>query len=71
MGLFLLFLASVFIGASGSVMDLSVDITSAVNEVVRTARGKGLEISRREAVKSGLAMTAPFTAIIAGTVLVE
>lgn len=30
-----IFMASVFIGASGSVMDLSVDITSAVSEVVR------------------------------------
>ncbi len=51
-----IFMASVFIGASGSVMDLSVDITSAVSEVVKTARGKGLEISRREAVRSGLAV---------------
>ncbi len=29
-----IFMASIFIGASGAVMDLSVDITSAVNEVV-------------------------------------
>ena len=51
-----IFMASVFIGASGSVMDLSVDITSAVNEVVKTAGEKGIKISRREAVKSGIAV---------------
>ena len=51
-----IFMASVFIGASGSVMDLSVDITSAVKEVVKSAKGKGIEISRKEAVRSGLAV---------------
>lgn len=51
-----IFMASVFIGASGSVMDLSVDITSAVNEVVKSAKGKGIEITRKEAVRSGLAV---------------
>lgn len=51
-----IFMASVFIGASGSVMDLSVDITSAVNEVVKTAARKRIYISRREAVLSGLAV---------------
>lgn len=51
-----IFMASVFIGASGSVMDLSVDITSAVNEVVKSVKGKGIEISRKEAVRSGLAV---------------
>lgn len=47
-----IFMASVCVGASGSVMDLSVDITSAVNEVVRNCPG----ISRKNAVKSGLAV---------------
>ena len=51
-----IFMASVFIGASGSVMDLSVDITSAVNEVVTTARKKGVPVNKREAVKSGMAV---------------
>ena len=51
-----IFMASVFIGASGSVMDLSVDITSAVNEVVTTARKKGVPVTKREAVKSGMAV---------------
>jgi len=45
-----IFTASIFIGASGAVMDLSVDITSAVNEVVT----KRPDISRREAVLSGM-----------------
>lgn len=51
-----IFMASVFIGASGSVMDLSVDITSAVNEVVRTGRAKGIQVTKGEAVRSGLAV---------------
>lgn len=51
-----IFMASVFIGASGSVMDLSVDITSAVNEVITTARKKGVPVTKREAVKSGMAV---------------
>ena len=45
-----IFMASVCIGASGSVMDLSVDITSAVSEVVRNCPA----ISKKEAIKSGL-----------------
>lgn len=45
-----IFMASVCVGASGSVMDLSVDITSAVNEVVKNCP----EISRKNAIKSGL-----------------
>ncbi len=45
-----IFMASVCVGASGSVMDLSVDITSAVNEVVANAP----HISRIKAIKSGI-----------------
>ena len=45
-----IFMASICVGASGSVMDLSVDITSAVSEVVRNCP----DISRKEAIKSGL-----------------
>ncbi len=45
-----LFIASIFIGASGAVMDLAVDITSAVNEVV----DKKPDISAVEAIKSGM-----------------
>ena len=45
-----IFMASIFIGASGAVMDLSVDITSAVYEVVE----KRPDISRWEAARSGM-----------------
>lgn len=45
-----IFMASIFIGASGAVMDLSVDITSAVKEVV----DKKSDITRAEAIKSGM-----------------
>ena len=45
-----IFMASIFIGASGAVMDLSVDITSAVAEVV----AKKPDISAWEAVRSGM-----------------
>lgn len=45
-----IFMASIFIGSSGAVMDLAVDITSAVREVV----DKKPDISRWEAVKSGI-----------------
>ena len=45
-----IFMASIFIGASGAVMDLSVDITSAVAEVVE----KKPDISAWEAMRSGM-----------------
>lgn len=45
-----IFMASIFIGSSGAVMDLAVDITSAVKEVVE----KKPDISRLEAIKSGM-----------------
>ena len=45
-----IFMASVFIGASGAIMDLSVDITSAVHEVVE----KRPDLDWREAARSGL-----------------
>ena len=45
-----IFMSSIFIGASGAMMDLSVDITSAVYEVIE----KKPDISAREAVKSGM-----------------
>lgn len=45
-----IFMASIFIGASGAVMDLAVDITSAVCEVVE----KKPDISWREAAMSGI-----------------
>lgn len=45
-----IFMASIFIGASGAVMDLSVDITSAVHEVVE----KRPDLGWLEATKSGI-----------------
>lgn len=45
-----IFMASIFIGSSGAVMDLAVDITSAIREVV----DKKPDISRWEAAKSGM-----------------
>ena len=45
-----IFMASIFIGASGALMDFSVDITSAVHEVVE----KRPDIGWKEAVRSGM-----------------
>lgn len=45
-----IFMSSIFIGASGAMMDLAVDITSAVNEVV----GKKPEMGWKEAFVSGM-----------------
>lgn len=45
-----IFMASIFIGSSGAMMDLAVDITSAVDEVIR----KRPDITPWEAVKSGI-----------------
>ena len=45
-----IYMASIFRGASGAVMDLSVDFTSAIHEVVE----KRPDLSWREAVRSGL-----------------
>ncbi len=45
-----IFMASIFLGSSGAVIDLSVDITSAIKEVV----DKRPDIGRWEAVRSGL-----------------
>lgn len=45
-----IFIAGIFIASSGAVMDLAVDITSAVYEIIQ----KRPDISKREAIKSGL-----------------
>lgn len=45
-----IFKASIFIGASGAMMDLAVDVTSAVHEIVQ----KRPDISKLEAIGSGL-----------------
>lgn len=45
-----IFMSGIFIGASGAMMDLSVDITSAVNEVIEKKPGIGW----KEAAQSGM-----------------
>lgn len=45
-----IFMASIFIGASGAMMDLAVDITSAVDEVIK----KKPDMDWKEACKSGM-----------------
>lgn len=45
-----IFIASIFIASSGAVMDVAVDITSAINEIV----AKKPDITKIEAIKSGL-----------------
>ena len=45
-----IFMAAIFLGSSGAMMDLAVDITSAVHEVVE----KRPDIGRWEAVRSGM-----------------
>lgn len=45
-----IFIASIFIASSGAVMDVAVDITSAVAEVIY----KKPDITKKEAVKSGI-----------------
>lgn len=45
-----IFMAGIFIGSSGAMMDLAVDITSAVYEVVRQCPG----ITKAQAVRSGM-----------------
>ncbi|MBO5451896.1 MAG: YibE/F family protein [Lachnospiraceae bacterium] len=47
-----IFVASIFLGSSGAVMDLSVDICSAVYEVIE----KRPDISAKEAISSGFAI---------------
>lgn len=47
-----IFMASIFLGSSGAVMDLSVDICSSVYEVVQ----KKPDISKWEAIRSGFAV---------------
>ena len=60
-----IFMSSIFIGASGAMMDLSVDITSAVSEVVL----KKPDISRRDAILSGITVGRAAMATMTSTLL--
>ena len=60
-----IFMASIFIGSSGAVMDVAVDITSAVGEVV----DKKPDIGVREAIKSGFTVGRAVMGTITTTLL--
>ncbi|MGL5259845.1 MAG: YibE/F family protein [Lachnospiraceae bacterium] len=45
-----IFMSSIFIGASGALMDIAVDITSSVHEVVQAKP----DISKKDAIKAGI-----------------
>ncbi len=60
-----IFMSSICVGASGSIMDLAVDITSAVNEVVRNCP----TISRKAAIKSGIIVARNAMATMTTTLL--
>ena len=47
-----IFMASIFLGSAGAIMDLSVDICSAIYEIIQ----KKNDISRYEVIKSGFAI---------------
>lgn len=47
-----IFMASIFLGSAGAIMDLSVDICSAIYEIIQKKNG----ISRHELIKSGFAI---------------
>lgn len=56
-----IFMASIFIGSSGAVMDLSVDITSAVKEVVEKKPGIGWQEATRSGMNVGRAAMGTMT----------
>lgn len=61
-----IFMSSIFIGASGAMMDLAVDITSAIAEVV----DKKPDISWKEATKSGMNVGRATMGTMATTLLI-
>jgi len=60
-----IFMAGIFIGASGAMMDLSVDITSGIAEVIR----KKPDITRWEAMASGIRIGQAATGTMTTTLL--
>ena len=60
-----IFVAGTIIGASGAFIDISIDITSAIAEIVE----KKPDISRREAIKSGFAIGRAATGTMTTTLL--
>ena len=60
-----LFIAAVFLGASGAVIDLSIDVSAAMNEVA----DKRPDLSTKELTKSGLLVGRPMAATMVTTLL--
>lgn len=60
-----MFLSAIFIGASGAVMDLAIDVSASMNEVVQ----KRPDLSLREAIASGLAVGRAMTSTMVTTLL--
>ena len=60
-----IFTASIFVASSGALMDVAVDITSAVNEVME----KNPMLSRREAIHSGMNVGRTVVGTMATTLL--
>jgi uncharacterized membrane protein len=60
-----LFIAAVFLGASGAVIDLSIDVSAAMNEVSQ----KRPDLSIRELMKSGLRVGRPMATTMVTTLL--
>lgn len=59
------FLAAIFIGASGAVLDVAIDVSTAMNEVVQ----KRPDLSRRELIRSGFAVGRNMTSTMVTTLL--
>ncbi|MBC8446953.1 MAG: YibE/F family protein [Chloroflexi bacterium] len=59
------FLAAIFIGASGAVLDVAIDVSTAMNEVVE----KRPDLSRKELIRSGLVVGRNMTSTMVTTLL--
>jgi uncharacterized membrane protein len=60
-----LFLAAIFLGASGAVMDVAIDVSAAMHEVVQ----KRPDLPRRELIESGFAVGRAMTSTMITTLL--
>jgi uncharacterized membrane protein len=60
-----LFIAAVFLGASGAVIDLSVDVSAAMNEISQ----KRPDLSAKELMKSGIRVGRPMATTMVTTLL--
>jgi len=60
-----IFLAAIFIGASGAVLDVAIDVSTAMNEVVE----KRPDLSRKALIRSGFAVGRNMTSTMVTTLL--